>query len=192
MLRRRLTIVLEAALLISGCGGDSESKGRRADAIGNENLREIRVPQRDGWVADFADDGSASGGFTVLMESGDFGGSASAPPPVEELYAVFTRPRTGADREAGELAVSRGALDLDVEFSNRPPDISAADWKAAQPGEVLEGKGRLLLAGLGGEWNLVYAAPTTNDHVCVALLPNGGGGCGAPGPDGLDLEWVYS
>jgi hypothetical protein len=50
-------------------------------------------------------------------------------------------------------------------------------------------EGRLLLAGLGGEVDMLYAAPTDNDCIAHALLPNGGGGCAAPGPDGLELGW---
>ena len=65
-------------------------------------------------------------------------------------------------------------------------------WREAQPGAVLHEEGRLLLAGLGGDEDMLYAAPTSNDHVAYALLPNGGGGCGAPGPDGLELGWTQT
>ena len=34
---------------------------------------------------------------------------------------------------------------------------------------------------------MLYAAPTSNGHIAHTVLPNGGGGCGTPGPDGLEL-----
>jgi hypothetical protein len=95
--------------------------------------------------------------------------------PVRELYGVFRRPRTDADRSAGELASRWGALDFG-------PTVEHL-------GNVVESEGRLLLAGLGGEEDMLYAAPTDNDCIAHALLPNGGGGCAAPGPDGLHLGW---
>jgi hypothetical protein len=55
---------------------------------------------------------------------------------------------------------------------------------------VVIADGRLVLAGLGGEQDMVFAAPTTNDHVCQYVLPNGGSNCGRPGPDGLTLAWT--
>lgn len=39
---------------------------------------------------------------------------------------------------------------------------------------------------------MLYAAPTDNDCMAHALLPNGGGGCAAPGPDGLHMGWHQS
>jgi hypothetical protein len=114
--------------------------------------------------------------------------------PVRELYAVFRRPRNDADRRAGELAARWGALDFGVEMEGRgsPPGAAVDVWHDALPGAVLHEEGRLLLAGLGGEEDMLYAAPTRNDHVAYALLPNGGGGCGAPGPDGLQLGWTQT
>jgi hypothetical protein len=114
--------------------------------------------------------------------------------PVRELYGVFRRPRTDADRSAGELASRWGALDFGngIEDRGPPPGVSAESWRGALPGDVVHEEGRLLLAGLGGEEDMLYAAPTRNDHVAHALLPNGGGGCGAPGPDGLHLGWTQT
>jgi hypothetical protein len=138
------------------------------------------------------------------MESADEGGSVSmhlyayssveARRPVRELYGVFRRPRNDADRSAGELAARWGALDFgpDVEELSPPPDVAAEAWRDAQTGAVLHDEGRLILAGLGGDEDMLYAAPTQNDHVAYALLPNGGGGCGAPGPDGLELGWTQT
>jgi hypothetical protein len=110
--------------------------------------------------------------------------------PVKELYGVFRRPRNDVDRTAGELAARWSALDFGaIDEGARPPGLSEEEWRSLQPGEVLEDEGRLLLAGLGGEEDMLYAAPTSNDHIAHAVLPNGGGGCAAPGPDGLELGW---
>jgi hypothetical protein len=107
--------------------------------------------------------------------------------PVEELYGVFRRPRNDADRRAGELASRRGALDFPER--RRRARMSDDEWRRARLGAVEEAEGRLLLQGLGGEADMLYAAPTDNSCVAYALLPNGGGGCTAPGPDGLVLGW---
>ena len=110
--------------------------------------------------------------------------------PVKELYGVFRRPRNDVDRRAGELAARSGALDFGaIDKGVRPAGLSDEEWRSLQPGEVLEDEGRLLLAGLGGEEDMLYAAPTCNDYIAHAVLPNGGGGRGTPGPDGLELGW---
>ena len=109
--------------------------------------------------------------------------------PVEELYGAFRRPRGDADRRAGELAARWGALDFGFSDLPLPPGISEEQWRPVQLGTVVEAEGRLLLEGLGGEADMLYAAPTDDDSIAYALLPNGGGGCTAPGPDGLVLGW---
>jgi hypothetical protein len=120
--------------------------------------------------------------------------SAEEKRPVRDLYGVFRRPRNDADRTAGELAARWGALDFGVEVEERgpPAGVTAEAWRDALPGAILHEEGRLLLTGLGGAEDMLYAAPTRNDHVAYALLPNGGGGCGAPGPDGLELGWTQT
>jgi hypothetical protein len=115
--------------------------------------------------------------------------------PIKELYSVFARPRNDADRRAGDLAAWWGALDVGAgadDEMDRPPGVSEEEWRVLLPGDVLEEEGRLLLEGLGGEEDMLYAAPTANEHICHALLPNGGGGCSAPGPDGLNLNATYT
>jgi hypothetical protein len=96
-------------------------------------------------------------------------GGDDEPAPVRELYGVFGRPRTDADRSAEPLAAV---------------SWSGIDWGA----EIGMDEGRLLLAGLGGELDAIYAAPLGNDRLVVAVLPLGGGGSGRPGPDGLLLQ----
>ena len=116
--------------------------------------------------------------------------------PVRELYGAFRRPRNDADRRAGELAARWGALDFGFGGFERPrpAEVSEEGWSpvGAQPGAVAESEGRLLLGGLGGEADMLYAAPTDNGYVAHALLPNGGGGCTTPGPDGLHMGWHQS
>jgi hypothetical protein len=115
--------------------------------------------------------------------------------PVTDLYAAFRRPRTAADRESGELAHTLGTLgcgpdeDVDDPF---PPELPDHLREELSLGEVIEDKGRLLLAGLGGGQDKLYAAPTTKDAIAYAVLPDGGGGCSVPGPDGLVLSYVWS
>ncbi len=109
--------------------------------------------------------------------------------PVTELYAVFRRPRNDADRRAGELARRSGAFDVPVErFASDLPDLATAERAAL--GDVIEEEGRLVLSGLGGAEDMLYVAPTTADAIAHAVLPNGGGGCVHPGPDGLILSTV--
>jgi hypothetical protein len=91
------------------------------------------------------------------------------PRPVREVYGAFRRPQNDADRVATELVRRLGTLTgLDIEFD----DVD----------------GRLLLEGLGGDHDLIYAVPVAVDRLAYAVLPNGGGQSGArPGPDGLLL-----
>jgi hypothetical protein len=141
----------------------------------------------------FAEDESIEGpaqSGSFLFAAGD-----GARRPVTELYAVFRRPRTAADQESGELAQTWGALEggpaehADDLF---PPELPDRRREEHSLGEVIEDEGRLLLAGLGGEQDKLYAAPTTKDAIAYAVLPNGGGGCSVPGPDGLVLGYVWS
>jgi hypothetical protein len=103
--------------------------------------------------------GSSSLGFSGLGERR----------PVRELYGAFRRPRNDADRSAGAFVGRTGALTgLPIEFD--------------------EAEGRLLLAGIGGELDMLYAVPVGADRILVAVLPNGGGSGGAPGPDGVWIQ----
>jgi hypothetical protein len=137
-------------------------------------------------------DAEGSGSFLFAL-SGDVAESAVDRRPLSELYAVFSRPRTPADEGAAALARRWGALDIGwgADLEDRPSQLSEAQWRAMQPGQVLESEGRLLLAGLGQEEDMLYAAPTENGQIAHALLPNGGGGCSPPGEDGLILAYTY-
>lgn len=112
---------------------------------------------------------------------------------VTELYGVFRRPRNDADRRAGEFARRWGALDFGVDRHDESGDPELRDRARAHRaalGDVIEDEGRLVVTGLGGGEDMLYVAPTTTEAVAHAVLPNGGGGCGHPGPDGLVLATV--
>jgi hypothetical protein len=132
-------------------------------------------------------DGSDKPGSASVHLHGD--SSAEERRPVTELYGVFRRPRNDGDRSAGDVAAREGALYFALPEPSRPPSISEEDWHSARLGNVVEAEGRLLLAGIGAEGDMLYAAPTDNDCIALALLPGGSGGCAAPGPDGLELGW---
>jgi hypothetical protein len=92
---------------------------------------------------------------------------------VRELYGAFRRPQNDADRAVTELVARLGVLTgLDIEFD--------------------QAEGRLLLAGLGGDQDAIYAVPIGSDRIAYAVLPNGGGQCAAPGPDGLLMVHVQT
>ena len=118
----------------------------------------------DAWDEGALDEGAESMTFLV------FGGEEQR--PALELYAAFRRPATEADRRAEEEARRDGFFEAELLDELREP---------------VAGGGRLLLAGLGGEEDRLFAAPTTTGAVAHAVLPNGGGGCDDPGPDGLVL-----
>ena len=82
--------------------------------------------------------------------------------PVREVYGAFRRPASSADRRVSELAAQM--LDR------------------IEP-EIVMSEGRLLLSDV----DMVYAVPVGDEQVAFAVLPNGGGMCHLPGPDGLLL-----
>jgi hypothetical protein len=191
---------------------DSEADGKaaapRLDALGparddcrmrtgeqEQRASRIAVPvhtEATAMTGDRLEDESAetgSGAFAFVAGQDDVQTRA------QELYAAFARATTAADETAQELARQAGVPDIPGEEHQNvrpPPGVAVETWQRMFPGGVLEDQGRRLLSGLGGQEDIVYAAPTENDHVCYALLPNGGGGCERPGPDGLTLGWTYS
>ena len=150
-----------------------------------ENEDELLEPDDDeefdlaGWDAGESSTGSM---FVFLSDPAEHR-------PVKELYGAFRRPRNEQDRRAGELARRYGALDVGISDADEFSDGEfPEDWRAERGlGEVPEDEGRLVLRGLGGPEDMLYVAPTTNDYIAYAVLPNGGGGCTEPGPDGLVL-----
>jgi hypothetical protein len=105
--------------------------------------------------------------------SGGLGFSYAERRPVRELYGAFRRSQNDADRDTADLVARLGVLTgLDIEFD--------------------EAEGRLLLAGLGGDEDAIYAVPVAVDRIACAVLPNGGGQITAPGPDGLLLVQVQT
>ncbi len=107
-------------------------------------------------------DGESSGTMSFIFVGPD-------PGPVDELYGIFRRPSNDADLKARDLAWRTGGLETGL-------------------GDIVVDGGRLAFSGLGGATDMLYVAPTTNDRIVHAVLPNGGGGAGTPGPDGLVLS----
>ena len=89
--------------------------------------------------------------------------------PVRELYGAFRRARNDSDRSAGAFVARAGVL-------------------TGLPIVLDETEGRLLLVGVGGELDMLYAVPVGADSVFIAVLPSGGGNGGVPGPDGLRMQ----
>ncbi len=112
------------------------------------------------------------------------------PRPVNELYGIFRRPPNDADRRGRDLAWRAGALTgydgNDDELSHL--DVSEEERAAAALGDIVVDGGRVVFSGLGGATDMLYVVPTTNDKIVHAVLPNGGGGTGVPGPEGLVLS----
>jgi hypothetical protein len=105
--------------------------------------------------------------------SGGLGFSGDGRRRVRELYGAFRRSQNDADRDTADLVARLGVLTgLAIEFD--------------------DAEGRLLLAGLGGEEDAIYAVPVAVDRIAYAVLPNGGGQIAAPGPDGLLMVHVQT
>jgi hypothetical protein len=62
--------------------------------------------------------------------------------------------------------------------------------KDLHPGAVSSDESRLLLSGLGRRDESLYAAPTVNGWVCVALGPHGGGGCAPELTNGIQFQML--
>jgi hypothetical protein len=139
-----------------------------------------------GWEA-FGDAGSDSEHDFMLQSSTVFLGADGERQSVHDLYGAFRRPGTEADR-----AAAGSARDL-LEIGDLPEDLPEEARKALALGDVIHEDGRLLLSGLGGEQDALFAAPTRTDYVAFTLLPHGGGGTTVPmRPDGLILAGASS
>jgi hypothetical protein len=128
------------------------------------------------------------------LPDGDSGGHASSMflgvelRPLKEIYGVFRRPSNEADLRARDLAQRTGVLEGDSPDDLSHPGMSEEARAAAALGDIVVDGGRLVFSGLGGATDMLYVAPTTNNKIVHAVLPNGGGGTGSPGPDGLVLS----
>jgi hypothetical protein len=89
------------------------------------------------------------------------------PLPVRDLYGIFRRRATAADIAVAAVARDDGYEDDEL-------------------GRPLYDQTRLLF---GTRTQGVYALPTSTDAVCVSNFPNGGAGCGEPGPHGLTVDF---
>jgi hypothetical protein len=118
-----------------------------------------------------SDDGASSGGSIMI-----FTDRASSTRSAQEVYAVFHRPLDAGDRAAAVFARSDG-------FRPAPEESGLA---AHQLGRPIYSETRLVA---GTTHRGMYATPTTSGAVCTGRFPNGGGGCGPPGPHGFTLEW---
>ena len=103
------------------------------------------------------------GGFFFLMV---FDGGKSPSP--ESVYGVFRRPANEDDRAAAQTARSSGVL---TGLGGPEPDYS---------------KGRLME---GTPQTGIFAVPMPDDTVCIAQLPEGGGGCGSVSAHGLTADY---
>ena len=117
-------------------------------------------------------DSGAPGSGSVIF----WVGTNAAPPPPHELYAVFRRAPRSSDVEVRERA--RGDA-----FLGSVGDHSV---EGASLGTPMYDNTRLVFGGIRDG---VYALPTTNGAVCLSAFPNGGGGCGLPGPRGLSIGY---
>jgi hypothetical protein len=153
---------LALAVVLGGCGGTTGSAPRAAPVSTAETVEEEE-----------SSTGRSGGiGFSV----GKDGREQRSP---DELYAVFARPATPPERllarelEADNTFDLREETQVDDAFGNGRFD-----------------KLRLLLRAHGiGD---LVAVPTTKGGVCWTLQPDGPGGCGRPGPAGLELSYSES
>jgi hypothetical protein len=184
-----LLSVLPLTVLILGSGCGSETSGRDGGPSlppPSQNERsEPALRDPDAFLPTGFAGMDDAGGYFFLTES------ETAQPAIDDIYRVFARPATNADREAQALA--RAIVDYGhvTQRSNPPAGVSSEEWEKMHPGRVLHDQGRVVLAGLGAEDDKLYAAPTEHGYLCYALLPNGGGACAPPGPYGLALAWTF-
>jgi hypothetical protein len=104
------------------------------------------------------------------------------PTPVRELYAVFRRSAQPSDLFVQQLARRDAPSDLSDE-DLRLPHIQSVRELLGTP---LYDDTRLIV---GTTERGIYAIPTTAEAVCFGSFPDGGSGCGQPGPHGVRIEW---
>lgn len=106
------------------------------------------------------------------------------PTPVRELYAVFRRPALPNDLRVQQLARRDSPFSLIEPGIGMPPHIRSAFREGI--GTPRYDDTRLIV---GTTERGIYAVPTTSDSICLGSFPNGGSGCGQPGPHGVQVEW---
>ena len=156
-----------AALLAAGCGSAPQSAADQPQLA--TTLQRDRSPGQAAGAPGAASPGSGSLIFVMSAHGGP-------PRPPRELYAVFRRPPRSSDLEAQQRARDDALLDT----------VGAPDALGASIGGPLYEDARLVL-GSGSRG--IYALPTTRGAVCVGAFPDGGAGCGTPGPHGLSVEY---
>jgi hypothetical protein len=112
------------------------------------------------------------------------GDAEDKPTPVRELYSVFRRSATPSDLYVRQLARRDTHGGLIDEEPDTPPHIRSAFRE--QIGTPLYDDTRLIV---GTTERGIYAMPTTADAICLGSFPDGGGGCGQPGPHGVKIGW---
>jgi hypothetical protein len=167
---RVLVITLIAGVAV-GCGAQAPER-KAAQTV----TRPADVASTSGFEGDPTELDDAGGGSGSMMFFLDGGGGATRPEPAQALYAVFHRPLDAGDRAAAAFARSDDIL--------LPGEESGP--AAGQLGRPLYSDTRLV-GGTTGHG--LYATPTTSGAVCTRVFPNGGGGCGLPGPHGVTLGW---
>jgi hypothetical protein len=151
------TLCAAGLLLLTACGGYSQ---------------DAEQPAEQSTVTTSTERTEESGAMSYsLLRIVD--GGPSRPPA--DLYSVFARPPTPADERAGagwELLPFGAEVD-----PAKGPDL----------GRARAGSLRRLLGSVEGEFVALVAVLTTTGAVCFGLEPDGGGSCGFPPADGLDL-----
>lgn len=121
-----------------------------------------------------SDDKVGNSGGMIFLGGDEISGSAQ-PRRAQDLYAVFRRTPQSVDLRVRQTAT----VDMFVGNLGDDPTESVL-------GEPIYADTRLVSGAPG---NGLYAYPTTKDAVCVGHMPNGGGGCGEPGPHGLTVGY---
>jgi hypothetical protein len=108
--------------------------------------------------------GRAATGFVFAQQQGAERRS------IREVYSVFFRPASEADRDALSWASRKSVFE-----------------PGGDAGEPVDEQARLVLNAVGPRHDDLIAVPTSMGMVCYLLLPSGGGGCGHPVEHGLAI-----
>jgi hypothetical protein len=171
---RAALLSLAIAALLVACGqvedGGRDARLPAAVTAADEDVPDDSVAETEAGQPDDSGEpigGSGGLGFVQTDER----------PELRDLYAAFARPPNGRDLRAVSHA---------RDWYNEPFDLGRDSL-----GRVVPTEARVLLEGLGGEEDIVYAVPTEKGYLCIGLAPNGGSSCGGPRPGGFDLAYSY-